>query len=163
VTAEEIRAMVGELEQSLGGVYSLLAEEFQRPLIVRRIHQMEKAKKLPSLPEGAVNPQIVTGLEGLGRTTDLQKLDVFIAGVGQQFGQEAVAKYVNIGAYMKRRAAALGIDLTGLVRDEQEVQAADQQAMKAEMVHKLGPTGIKAASDQMLAARAPPAEAAPAA
>jgi hypothetical protein len=153
VTAEEIRAMVGELEQSLGGVYSILSEEFQRPLVERVMHRMAASNKLPSLPAGAVSPQIVTGLEGLGRSSDLQKLDAFVRDIGTTFGPEAVAEHVNVGAYMTRRAAALGIDITGLVRTDEEIQQSRQQAAMQGMVEKLGPSGIKAISDQHLAAQ----------
>ena len=159
VTAEEIRAMVGELEQSLGGVYSILSEEYQRPYVVRVMHQMTVRGELPKLPGKAVSPQIVTGLEGLGRITDLQRLDAFLSGIGQQFGPEALAERINVGAYMKRRGAALGLDLDGLIRTEEEIQAARQQDQLSQTVQKLGPAGIKAMSDQALAAKEQPAAA----
>lgn len=153
VTAEEIRVMAGELEQGLGGVYSILSEEFQRPLVTRIMHAMSKDgdSKIPKLPEGAVSPQIVTGLDGLGRNTDMLRLDALIEGTATQFGQEAVAQYINVGAYMARRGAALGIDLTGLVRSAQEIQSDKQSAMMQEMAGKLGGPAINAMSQQALA------------
>lgn len=128
VTAEEIRVMVGELETALGGVYSILSAELQRPLVVRYMAVLQKSRKLPPLPEGVAQPQIVTGLEGLGRNTDLSKLDLFVSGIAQVFGPEGVSKWVNVGSYLTRRAAALGVDIKGLVRSEQEVADADAQA-----------------------------------
>ncbi len=161
VTAEEIRLMAGELEQGLGGVYSILAEEFQRPLVTRIMHQMstQKGSKVPRLPDNTVTPQIVTGLDGLGRNTDMQRLDALIDKVGQTFGPEALAQYVNVGAFMKRRANALGIDLTGLVRSEEEIQQQQQQAQMQSMAEKLGPQAISAMSDQALANKQVAAEA----
>jgi hypothetical protein len=54
VTAEEIRLLANALEMGLGGFYSILGEEFQRPLVTRMMFQMEREKKLPVLPKEAV-------------------------------------------------------------------------------------------------------------
>ena len=40
VTAEEIRYVAGELEDTLGGVYSLLSQELQYPLVGCVFNQM---------------------------------------------------------------------------------------------------------------------------
>lgn len=149
VTAEEIRAMVGELEQSLGGVYSILSEEFQKPLVVVWMHQLTRAGKIPALPKDGISPKIVTGIDGLGRNADLQRLDTFIAGAVQVLGQEAVDSYLNGGAYLTRRATALGIDVAGLIRSEAEVQQSRQQKQSAALAEKAIAPGIKAVSDQM--------------
>lgn len=151
VTAEEIRFMAGELEQALGGTYSVLSQELQRPLVVRLMMQMQRANELPHLPEKLVTPQIITGLDGLGRSSDLMKLDILFQGIQQRYGPEALAEYVNVGADIKRRAAALAIDIEGLVRSEEEVQKARQQQMMAGMTAKLGGPAIKAMSDQAVA------------
>lgn len=150
VTAEEIRYMAGELEDALGGVYSILSQEFQLPLIRRLMHQMEKTGRLPRLPEDAIQPTIVTGLEALGRGHDLNKLTAFI----QQLiplGPEVLAQYMNVGDYVKRVGTSLGIDMDGLIKTEEEVQRAQQQAQMAQMVQQLGPEAIKAGSEQMKA------------
>jgi hypothetical protein len=154
VTAEEIRLMAAQLEEGLGGVYSILSEEFQRPLVTRLMHQLSKKKehRIPALPDGAVSPQIVTGLDGLGRNSDMQRLDTLIQGLAAQFGPESVAKYINVGAYAARRAASLGIDVSGLIRSDEEVQASEQSAAQNEMAGKLGPSAIKAVSDHAMAA-----------
>lgn len=158
VTAEEIRAMIGELEQGLGGVYSVMAEELQRPLVVTIMSKMEKAGKLPALPKDTVRPKIVTGIEGLGRASDFQKLLTLITTLIQQLGQPAVLQWLNIGAFIKRTAAALGVDITGLLKSPQEVQQEQQQAMMAQMTEKLGPKTIDAVSKNMQSNAAPAAE-----
>lgn len=144
VTAEEIRLIAGELEQALGGVYSVLSAELQLPLVKRLMLQMTKEGALPPLPKEAVNPQIVTGLSALGRSADLQKLDTLLAGVQAMFGPEAVAEYVSAGAYINRRATALGIDVDGMIRSEEKVQATRDQKAKQQMAEKLGPQAIAA-------------------
>ncbi len=139
VTAEEIRYMAGELEDALGGVYSILTQELQLPLVSRLMHTMTQANKLPKLPKGAVTPTITTGVEALGRGHDLNKLDALIAGAAQVIGPEALMQSLNIGDYLARRGASLGIDMDGLIKSPEEQQAQQQQAMLMQMLEKLGP------------------------
>lgn len=141
VTAEEIRYMANELESALGGIYSILSQEFQLPLIKRLMFQMERQKRLPVLPEGTVKPVIVTGIEALGRGNDLNKLDQFIS-VIQQI-PDAAAR-INWGDYMTRRGTALGIDMKGLVKTDEEIaQEQQQQQLMALASQATGP-GINA-------------------
>ena len=148
VTAEEIRMLSQELESALGGLYSLLSTELQMPLVNRLMSVMGKKKKLPKLPKEIVNPVIITGVEALGRGHDLQKLDMFLAGATQVVGPDAAAQFVNVSEYFKRRATALGIKTDGLIKTEEQMQAEMQQAQMMQMTEKLGPSGIKAMSDQ---------------
>lgn len=152
VTAEEIRLIASELEQALGGFYSILAEELQLPLVARYMHIMVEDGSLPALPKETVRPSIVTGLEALGRGGDLQRLDSLLAGVEQLFGAEALAQRIKIGNYIIRRATALGLDVKGLVLSDEEVAAQQQQANAKELLGKLGPQMIKNAGEQQPAA-----------
>jgi hypothetical protein len=148
VTAEEIRMLSQELETAIGGLYSLLSSELQLPMVNRLMRVMNKSKRLPKLPEKIVNPVIITGVEALGRGNDLQKLDLFLAGAAQVVGPQAIAEYVSVGEYFKRRATSLGIKTTGLVKTEEEIQQMRQQMQQMQLTEKLGPAGIKALSDQ---------------
>lgn len=69
VTAYELRLDAQELETSLGGVYSLLASTFQAPLA----YYLFKEIDFP-LDSTKLEPMILTGLEALGRGSDLQKI-----------------------------------------------------------------------------------------
>lgn len=158
VTAEEIRMLSQELEAALGGLYSLLSSEMQLPLVNRLMEVMNKKKKLPKLPKDVVKPIIITGVEALGRGHDLQKLDLFLAGATQVVGPEAVAQFVEVGEYFKRRAISLGIKTEGLVKSQEQMAAEMQQAQQMQMAEKLGPAGIKAMSDQALAQQEQPSE-----
>ena len=149
VTAEEIRMLSQELETAIGGLYSLLSNELQIPLVNRIMAAMNKSKRLPKLPKDIVNPVIITGVEALGRGNDLQKLDLFLAGAAQVVGPQAVAEYVNVGEYFKRRAVSLGIKTQGLVKSDEEIQAMMQQQQQMQLTEKLGPAGIKAVSDNI--------------
>ena len=149
VTAEEIRVIAQELETALGGVYTLISQEFQLPYIRSRMAAMTRAKRLPKLPKGVVSPSIVTGFEALGRGNDKAKLMEFLTTLAQLLGPQAFT-YVSPLNAISRLAAASGIATEGLVKDEetlqQEQQAAQQQAQQAQMqgmVEKLGPEALR--------------------
>ncbi len=86
---------------------------------------------------------IITGVDALGRGQDLNRLDAFIAGIGQIFGPEAVQQYVNISEYLTRRAASLGINPEGLVRDQEDIAAESEQAQMMQMVQNAAPGVIQ--------------------
>lgn len=144
VTAEEIRYMAGELEDALGGVYSILSQEYQLPYIMRVIDRLTKQKRLPSLPDGVAKPTIVTGLEALGRGHDLNKYDLLMKALAP-LGPEVLMSEMNVGDYITRIGTALGIDMSGLVKSadqRQQEQAAQQQQMANQM---MGEAAVKAA------------------
>lgn len=128
VTAEEIRFMAQELESALGGTYSILSQELQLPLIELVLQRLEREGKMPELPKGTIQPQIITGLEALGRGQDLNKLSTFLKFL-QPLGQDILAKEMNIGDYINRLGASLGIDTEGLIKSEEQKQMEQQQAM----------------------------------
>lgn len=143
VTAEEIRYLAQELEDALGGIYSLEAKELQLPIIKLRIKKLEAKKVLPELPEKAANPVIVTGLEALGRGHDAQKLDRFISRLTNSIGPELVGMWLNVPDFIGRAALAEGLDKTGLINTPEQVAQVQQQRQMAEMVNKLGPEAMK--------------------
>lgn len=154
VTAEEIRLIAGELEQSLGSIYSVMTTDLQLPMVKRYSIMMQRKGELSVLPKDLVKPKIVTGLAALGRNADAQKLDALVAGLQQNFGPEATAEYINVGGYAKRKATAYGIDVEGVVRSEDEVNARREQQQKMDLATKLGPNMIDAQSNQRLQAQA---------
>lgn len=148
VTAEEIRYMAGELEDALGGVYSILSQEFQLPLVSRIMFALERKRKLPTLPTGVVRPAITTGLEALGRGHDQMKLDSLLQRLAP-LGPEVMAEYLNVADYIKRTATAIGIDATGLVRSDAEVQQARQQRQMQQMASQFVPEMAGAVRDNL--------------
>ena len=130
-----------ELEAALGGLYSLLSQELQLPIVSRLMDRMSKDKRLPKLPKDIVKPTIVTGVEALGRGNDLQRLDLFLAEPIVVVGPQAVNQYLNVSDYFKRRATALGIETEGLIKTEEEIQQAMTQQQQ-EMMMKLGSPAV---------------------
>ncbi len=149
VTAEEVRLVTQSIERQLGGIYSVLSQEFQLPLVNRIMYQMEKKGDLPKIPKDKITPAIVTGIEALGRGNDLNRLDVYLTGIAQVLGPEAIGKYVNIREYMNRRASALGIDTDNLVRSEEELQMMEQQAQQQAAMQQMGPQAMQMAGQMM--------------
>ena len=142
VTAEEIRFMAQELEASIGGLYSILTQELQLPLVHRLIYILQRKGKLPNFPndqqtgEPLVNPKPVTGLEAIGRGDDRNKLVEFISVANQALGPEVMAQYLNMEEALRRLAASGSIDTTNLVKTpeqlQQEQMAAQQQQEQAQ-------------------------------
>lgn len=141
VTATEIRVMAQELEEALGGVYSVLSRELQLPIIKTLLRQLQKDRRIPKLPDDLVKPQIVTGLEALGRGQDQTKMERWIGSVAQAMGP-GILEHLNISEYLKRSAANIGVDIDGLVRSEEEVAAARAQAEQAASQQQLAPNLI---------------------
>ena len=149
VTAYEINLLASELEQSLGGVYSLLSQEFQLPLVRILLQRTEESGKMPALPEGIVRPQIVTGVEALARSQDLNKLAQLLQML-QPLGPEAVLREINVDDYIDRLAASLGVDTQGLIKSPEQKQAEQQQQMQmqqqqqmTQLMSKAGPELVK--------------------
>lgn len=156
VTAEEIRMLTMELESALGGLYSLLSNELQLPMVNRVMEVMGGKKRLPKLPKDLVKPVIITGIEALGRGNDLQKLDLFLAGAAQIVGPEAISQLVNVEEYFKRRATSLGIKTQGLIKTQEQIQQETQQAQMMSMAEKAAPQGAAAMGNIARDAMAPP-------
>jgi hypothetical protein len=148
VTAEEIRIMAGELEDALGGVYSILSQEFQLPLVNRILFEKERKGELPTLPKGMVRPAITTGLEALGRGHDQNKLRRFLATL-EPLGPEVIAEYLNVPEFIARMGVSEGIEMSGLIRSPQEVAEARQQAQLAAMGQQMLPGGMQILRDQL--------------
>lgn len=138
VTAEEVRFMAQELETALGGIYSILSQEFQAPLIDLLLNSLQKQGKMPKMPKDSVKPTVVTGIEALGRGQDLNKLATFLQYL-QPLGPEVIASEMNLNDYIDRLAASLGIDTSGLIKSEEQKmqeQMAQQQAMQQQMLEQ---------------------------
>ena len=128
VTAEEVRLTQLELEQSLGGLFSLLTVEFLIPYLNRTMLILQRSNQIPKLPKELVRPKIVAGINSLGRGQDNESLTRFIQTVGQVLGPDALMKYVDPSEAIKRLAAAQGIDVLNLVRTPEQLAEMQQQA-----------------------------------
>ena len=146
--------MAQELESALGGVYSILSQEFQLPLVKLLLNRLEASGKMPKMPKDSIKPKIVTGIEALGRGQDLNKLAQMLSYL-QPLGPEVLQQYMNIGDYIDRLAASLGIDTGGLIKTEEQMAQGQQQQQDmmqrqtmAKMAERAAPQLAKSMAEQ---------------
>ena len=136
-TAEEVRLTQLELEQQLGGLFSLLTVEFLVPYLNRTLLVLQRSKELPNIPKDLVRPQIVAGVNALGRGQDRESLTAFVTTIAQTLGPEALLQYIDPSEAIKRLAAAQGIDILNLVKTEQQLQQEQEQQFQAQQQQAL--------------------------
>ncbi len=133
VTAYQVGRIARELEGALGGTYSQIADELQKPFLDRVIYQMERDNLLmpvnPKLAE-QIDVQVLTGLEALGREIELEKTQVAlqilapIPGALQRFRPEWLVNTVLRGA---------GIDTTEALKSKEEMQEEQEAVMRMQV------------------------------
>ena len=132
VTAEEVRLTQLELEQQLGGIFSLLTVSFLIPYLSRTLLVLQRSNEIPKLPKDIVRPTIVAGINALGRGQDRESLTQFVGTIAQTLGPEALMKYLNAEEAIKRLAAAQGIDILNLVKSDEQMAQEQEQMMAAQ-------------------------------
>jgi len=147
VTAEEIRYVAGELEDTLGGVYSILSQELQLPMVRVLLAQLQATSMIPDLPQQAVEPTVSTGMEALGRGQDLDKLNQFITALAPL--AQLQDPDLNLSNLKTRLANAIGIDTAGLLKTQE-----DRAREQAEAMVAAGGQNVAAGLGQGLAAQA---------
>ena len=142
VTAEEIRQVTQMLEEGLGGLFTQLANSVQMPIISLELGYLNAKGQLPKMPKDTLQPQIITGINSLGREQELQKLQVLLQQLSG-LGQEVIAEYVNVGELASRVAAALSIETEGLILTEEQRRARKQEQMMQQMGEQGGAEALK--------------------
>ena len=130
VTAEEVRLTQLELEQQLGGIFSLLTTSFLIPYLDRTMLVLQRTNELPKLPKDIIRPQIVAGVNALGRGQDREALTMFMQTIAGTVGPEALQKLINPIEAIKRLAAAQGIDVLNLVKTPEEIAEEKEQLVQ---------------------------------
>ena len=134
VTAEEIRQQARELESSLGGVYSTLAEDFQTPLAYIALNEIDF-----KVDGKRIQPMVVTGMDSLQRDSDADSMLLFIqdlAALAQV--PENLAIRMKEDPLVQLLAANRGIDHEQFLRSEKEVQQIQAQQMQAQQMQEQG-------------------------
>jgi len=128
-TAEEVRMTQLELEQQLGGLFSLLTVEFLIPYLNRKLLVAQRSGEILPLDKKIMRPVIVAGINALGRGQDRDALILFTQTIAQALGTDAVAKFVNPQELITRLATSQGIDTLDLVKSQEDLDAEQQQMM----------------------------------
>ena len=158
VTAEEFRAVVKDIDDTLGGVYSLLANDLQKPLVTIILHRMEREKIIPRISslkgsdgKQVAKPKIVTGIEALGRGHDYNKYRTFMTEIIAPLKELGVQE-INVSDFIRRAAISLSIDTDGLIKSDEEKQSEQQAAQAAKQQQaqmQMMQDAVKGASPQL--------------
>jgi len=139
VTAEEIRAVAQELEDALGGVYTVLASEFQLPFTRRLLHVMQLDGEAPRLNDKAVQPVIVTGFEALGRAHSNNRMRALIGDARNILG-DAALQYFDVSTVLSRLAVGYGVENPEeIILSAEDVAQNQQQQQMASALQAAGP------------------------
>ena len=136
-TAEEVRMSQMELDQQLGGLYSLLTVDFLNPYLNRKLSEAGKRGEIPKLPKELVKPAIVAGVNAIGRGQDRDALTMFMQTIAQTVGPEAMMTYINPDEVIKRLAASQGIDVLNLVKSQEQLQQEQMEAAQQQQQMEL--------------------------
>ena len=153
VTAYEVSKLTQELDDALGGYYTLLAQELQLPIVKRWLAKMQRKSEIPQLPSGTIEPMIVTGIDAIGRGQDLNKLRGLVADLTQLAqALPSIAQRIDEGELIQRLANGHGVDVASLIKTDEEIQAeqqaAQQQQMAMSMVDKATGPAVQAMAKQ---------------
>lgn len=156
VTAEEIRMLAQELENALGGVYTMLSEEFQTAVLSRLIHliKQQKPDALPQIDVDGVETSLLTGLPALGAGHQVNAMHQFITAATQIPGAEP---WINVQAILKVFQKHLGVE-ANVVNSEAAVSQQAQQDQQASLMQGVAP-GVAREVAKSAASGAPPQEA----
>ena len=124
VTAYEIQQQAHELEESLGGVYSRLAQELQQPIAKRLLQQMDN-----SLRDLEIN--VLTGVEALSRTSDLDQLMMMFQDATMLSNlPEGIQHELDMRRTLMVLGAHRHVNYEPLLKTEEQKQQEREQAMQ---------------------------------
>jgi len=149
VTAEENRLRARSLEKAHGGVYSTLADTFQRPYALLLLDEMG----VGNLDTDGVKLVITTGQDALSRGNENDNINHWLsdlAGLGQV--PEPVLRGIKIIDFAKKTAAGRDVDYSAIVMSEQEMQQAAQAQQQQQEQAVAGQELAKKADPEQLAA-----------
>lgn len=129
VTAEEIRQVAQQLEEALGGSYSLLSEDLQKPLVQLAMDNLDI--KLESIAE----PLITTGITALGRGNDANKLMALSQWMASN---PAFQRKINTDVLTERVVYSLGITADGLLYTQEELSQMASQSQEEQLGASFG-------------------------
>jgi hypothetical protein len=138
VTAEEIRAIAQELEDVVGGVYTVQSQELQMPWVNRTILVLEKARQIAILPKGMVKPIIVTGFQALGRNHALNKLRGFVQDLTQMLTPQIASSLLKGPNIAKRLGTGWSVEeLDELLKTQDDIDADNAKAAQQQMASQV--------------------------
>lgn len=137
VTAEEIRLQAQELENSLGGAYTNIANELQQPLAKFLLENIDHPVKLDKKGMRIV---IVTGLDALSRNGDIDNMNAMIANLANISNlPPSLLQVMNMQQLFSFYAAGYGISIKDVLLSNEQIAANIQMQQRAQMNGAEGP------------------------
>jgi hypothetical protein len=133
VTAEEIRRLADDLERAFGGAYADAARRVQVPLVRRLIDLLVKAGRLPK-NFLKLSVSIVTGIDALGRSAEIQRIQLAVMTLAQMGLGEVLAQRLNLPVLIRRVFMASGLADTDLVLTEEQFMEAQMAAQAQQAI-----------------------------
>lgn len=140
VTAEEIRLLANELETALGGAYSRLAVDIQLPMARWLLAKIDT-------PSDGIEPTVVTGLDALSRTGDLEELKALFADLAALSSvPEALLRRLRWDEIVSALAAARRVKADSFLKDDATVASEDEAAQKRAIEMQAAGGAVQAAT-----------------
>lgn len=146
VTAEEIRLLANELETTHAGAYSMLSASLQRPLVQRVIERLKRSSPVLQAVTQVAEPQIVTGLEALGRIAEISRIQQWAQTMATMLGPEILQTIADPLALSAKVASALGVSTLGVLKTKTQIQQEAQQRQQAQAQAQAAEAAIKGAA-----------------
>lgn len=141
VTAEEIRLQAHELEGSLGGIYSRQTTDLQLPFAKRLAVDLD-----PMFKE--IEPEIITGLESLSRTSDLDRMRMMFQDlIALSEVPPEVADRIKYNDLIAMLGTGHQVEYQKFLKDEDQVKA-DRAQRSAELAQQEGAVAGEVAAAQ---------------
>ena len=157
VTATQVNRIASELEGALGGIYSAVSDDQQRPLLDRMLWQMGKDNLIDSatkevLDRKLVDVVIMTGVAALQREIRSNQIVTF-----NQLLQQvpAAAQRIDPTVWSDVMARSMGIDEPGLVKSEEQMQAEQAAIVQQQTAIAAGQQAAEVGGDVARAALLP--------
>lgn len=133
--------MAAEFEKSRGGTYNSLAKHLQTPLANMLLRWVLKnSNTFQGLKPSDLLPVVNTGLQGLGRSLELENLLMFLESLRMLPGLEQRIKH---GPLISKMASLRGLEINDMIKSEEELQMEAQAAAMESMAQQVGPDIIK--------------------
>lgn len=142
VTAEEYRGTAEELESSLGGAYSRIAVDVQKPMAYWLLDMAGRKIKGTD-----IEPTIVTGLAALSRSGDRDNLVLFLQDIGMlnSLPPESRAR-LKIGDIINAFAMARGLTANSYSLTEAQFQEQQKATAAAQIQYQAAQAGVEGAA-----------------
>ena len=143
VTAQEIRLLAKDQDTALGGAYSRLAVDIQLPLARFLLNEL-------GTPPG-FEPTVVTGLDALSRSGDLEELQAFFDDLSrlQTVPEDLRARFIYDNV-VSAFATARRINSTQFMKDDEQMRA-EMEAQQQAMIEQQAAAGAVDAATQQAA------------